>query len=165
MPITSASLTELQKKQNPRSPLIELPVMQLTTRAVQLLWEGASVAADSECVWGCVGVCTCPRLCWPWPTHAAEFVSACFRIKSHPQTYLISEGQLTIAAPSKYSWTYGLCALCCKYSWGPVCFTWPCVCSHANQAEKTLRFDFPRLWFHWLSMFCKRQRLIIVLKC
>lgn len=50
MPITSASLTELQKKQNPRSPLIELPVMQLTTRAVQLLWEGASVAADSECV-------------------------------------------------------------------------------------------------------------------
>lgn len=52
MPVAAAWLSD--------SPLIELPVMQRTTCAVQLLWEGALVAAHSGycwCLWMCVHMC------------------------------------------------------------------------------------------------------------
>lgn len=44
------------------------------------------------CVCVCVSVCPCRAMLWLWPTHAAEFVNACARIKSlaiHSHTWLV----------------------------------------------------------------------------
>lgn len=46
MPVMLAWKLDIAFKK-PNSSLIELPVMKLKTCAVQLLWEGALVAADS----------------------------------------------------------------------------------------------------------------------
>lgn len=91
MPVTVVWKSHTAWKKRFSSPFMERAVMQLTTYAEQLLWVGASVAANSGLL---VYVCVCPcrAMLWLWPTHAAEFVNACARIKSlaiHSHTWLV----------------------------------------------------------------------------